>query len=172
MSSLPGPETLRESWCLLSLETATDTSPYRLVRWVIGDGNADDLIRTTKVTLDEAGSEGKLLAGLGTNLVDRRYEDTTLITLSERDIAILRSRFLTSDTVETASLRGFYHVALRSLLSKYFDEAALSQDVLPGEMIGQGQGTPETGPDIETLWETRKQIGTLVPADALRGSPL
>lgn len=174
-----GTDELRRSWCLLSLEIAQDDSNVYIRACEIGEANADQLIDKERHTAKGLDEESALLQTIGSVLDRHRYDGVSLITPSRDTLATLRTRFLVCNDIQQPTLRGFHHIGISELLEMYFSENGTSKETsstasgVSSELISGKFQPPEMNElPIKTLWELRVAIGSLVPPDALRGTPL
>lgn len=174
---------LRASWVLLRLNTENDESQgtgSKLSYWEFGVANADKLVetKTRQVGFGGISSERDLVSELLAELDQFRYENTVVITLSASTLQQLR-RGIVATHPKTGSLRGFSHISIESLLSKYFDnslaEYGINRDSLPPPRVtSTGADTEEvvSNGSLHDFWETWQRLYRLVPENDLQGEPL
>ncbi len=174
-----GPDELRQSWCLLTLDIGQTDSEMYIQGCEIGDGNADQLIDVDTFSAKDLNEEFHLLDAIGTKLDERRYDGVSLVTPTRETLSILRSRFVECTDIPQPTLRGFNHIAISELLDKYFNknctrhDSSLINQCLDGDPTSEESGLSETGEiSVATLWKVQTTIGPLVPAEALRGRQL
>jgi hypothetical protein len=175
-----GTNELRQSWCLLTFDIDSREGKIYIKSCEVGEGNADQLIEVETLTAESPDEEVDLLQAIGTILDEHRYDEVTLITPTQRAVAILRTRFLKCNQIQKPTLRGFRHVALINLLTTHFSDGW--EDQFP-DVADQHRNSSDgisvedrlfnvTNTSVETLWEVRTAIGPLVPSDSLQGRPL
>lgn len=168
----------RETWCFLSITFDDEREKLSLTNWMLGIGNADQLLGTESRHLRSDYEETDLLLALGEELDDRRYTGTTLVTANERTIARLRQRLMACSAFHSPTLRGFSHIALDNVLNQYFDITSIAElDEHHGTSLYAGNpGDTTTGDDsstaVEQLWRTWMAVYRLVPPIACQGEPL
>jgi len=168
-----GSDDIRESWCLLILESANKQDQPYVRKWVIGDANAEQLLETNQQAISNSGAEPELLDSLGDELDDRRYQDITLITPTQETLKILRGRFLSVDAITQPTLRGFRHIALADIINRYFDSSVTDRLSVVGDdyskQSGTGNSQQDDELDINWIWNLTVDLVPLVPPEALQG---
>ena len=178
MRSWYGPDETREPWCFLTVTSQADSGDTSLTSWALGVGNAQQLVSTESQQLQSGCEETDLLVALGEALDSRRYTSTTLVTPEERTIARLRRRLLTCTALQSPTFRGLNHIALETILERYFDITSLSELHAYSEKrpFVDTDALPATGCDgsnlVRQLWRVWTAVYQLVPATACLGEPL
>ncbi|WP_336326474.1 hypothetical protein [Halovenus sp. HT40] len=170
-------ETSRRAWSFLVVdEVEKEGGRLYAAAWALGDGNADHFLGSNQYEVTDVDGEEELLVGLGKALDTRRYQDSTLITPTQKTLSFLRARFLTTDAISQPTFRGFRHIALDELLSEYVETSAINDHKVDFAEDGFDWQTDENRVDgesvVKSLWELRAELGPLVPEDALYGSQL
>jgi hypothetical protein len=170
---------LRQSWCLLTLNTDQTDSETYIRACEIGDGNAHQLIETESFSTSDSNRESELLHAIGAKLDERRYDGVSLVTPTHETLSTLRTRFVECDDIQQPTLRGFNHVSVSKLLEAYFnknctgqgpslfDQCLYDESTAGKEWLSKTEEIPVTA-----LWEALTTIGPLVPPEALQGKPL
>jgi len=161
---------LRETWCFLTIRTRDGESPS-LVGWELGDGNANQLVRTESDSSEGDRTASDVCKRLSDALGARRSSDRLLITTGPETMGRLRQALLTCEQTQNPTLRGFRHLSITDVLAEYFagvDVASIS-DALPGT---QGSETMEGDGAVDQSWRILATIAPLLPAAALRGREL
>lgn len=173
-----GPDETREPWCFLTLMPEGDTQEPTLTSWGLGVGNPERLLSTETQLRQADREETDLIVSLGEVLDTRRYTGMILITPEELTLARLRRRLTACSALHSPTLRGFSHIALDTVLERYFDITAVSefheQNNYP---IPTGaEVAPTTGDNpshaVEQLWRAWTAIYRLVPTTTCLGDPL
>ena len=172
------PNETREPWCFLTLMPEDDTQEPALTSWGLGVGNPERLLSTKSQLLQADREETDLVVGLGEVLDMRRYTGMILITPEEVTLARLRRRLTACSALHSPTLRGFRHIALDTVLERYFDITGVSefnaQDDHPIRAGDEVPSTTENDPShaIEQLWRAWTAIYRLIPETACLGNPL
>jgi hypothetical protein len=93
-------------------------------------------------------------------------------------LARLRRRLTACSALHSPTLRGFRHIALDTVLERYFDITAVSefnpQDDHPIRPREEVPSTTENDPSyaVEQLWRAWSAIYRLIPETACLGDPL
>lgn len=177
MDRLYGPDELRRSWCLITMKIDRTGQNSHIHSCEIADGNQHQLFETKTLTAETLQEESDLLQNLAEELDNRRYDDMVLVTSTEEALATLRTQLLTCEAIPTPTLRGFRHVAVIDLLTAYFDDNWIQHfSELPGisyrDDTEQHCSTEVQCSSVDTLWELRTAIGSLIPPKDLQGEPL
>ena len=157
----------RKAWCFLILETSNQGE--EITAWCIGVGNPMQLIRTRAMGVMKEIRNEELITQLYSELDSLRYEDCTLITLDELTIRILRTQLFLSDSTEPSSLRGLKHLSLMDVMSEHFVDSQIENYRQMSTISRLGYRWEQ---ELETLWNTRKAIGPLIPTKESLGDPL
>lgn len=166
------PDDTIEVWCLLMVEYSDGGD---CVGWNIGFGNINQLVRKESRSLSAVDGEGSLLKELMEEyLHPHRNKEvrTTLITPSASTLPRLRTRLLAHgfDT----SFRGLNHLCFETLIEEYFHQPESSANThFDADMwITDNLGVLDGDQPVKELWHRVKQIGPLVPRQAMIGTRL
>jgi hypothetical protein len=173
-----GPDETREPWCFLTLLPEGDTQEPTLASWGLGVGNPERLLSTETQLLQSDREETDLIVGLGEVLDTRRYTGMVLITPEELTLARLRRRLTACSALHSPTFRGFSHIALDTVLERYFDISTVSEfnEQYDHPIRTETGVAPTTGDDpadaVEQLWRAWTAIYRLIPTTACLGEPL
>lgn len=175
-----GTDTTRRSWCFLSLDIASTHTGQHIETCEIAEGNQEQFLDSKTLSARSPDEEASMLKTLSKCLDEYRYDGTTLITMTEHTLRMLRTRLLVHDHVEQPTFRGFNHLALASILDTYFERGWMEQfptvsehqDVNQIDACNGENGLNEETISTTDLWNIRTEIGPLVPQEVLQGTPL
>lgn len=172
---------LRENWVFLLLGTTespnSEVSDPGLLYWEVGIGNADQLLETETGRIGYGPEdEPELVADLLETLADYRYTEAMIITPTGKTVQQLRRR-VAAQAHEHASLRGFTHVSIESVLSRYFGQSLADYEIdretrKPPRVSEAATSEVVSAGAVRNCWEAWQEIFRLVPADELAGSAL
>lgn len=166
------PDDSAETWCLLAAEYS---NAGLCIGWHVGFGNVKQLVRTQSLSISTVNCEGDLLTELMEEHLDpcrRGGVRTTLITPSRRSLPRLRTRLLANEVDTT--FRGLFHFSVESIVDEYFHRVETSNESVSNidQMIQTDPESVNDGTPVESLWEQVKQVGPLVPRQAMIGTRL
>ena len=173
-----GLDETREPWCFLSLASDREHETSPLTGWTLGVGNPDQLLSTENQQVHSDDDEVDILVALGKELDERRYTGTTLVTNSRRTLAHLRQRLMACGAFHSPTLRGFDHIALDDVLTRYLAVDSISEfeEHCEPPLLGveSGNRTSVDNPlsAVEQLWQAWSTVYRLVPATVCQGDPL
>lgn len=176
----------RENWLLLRVGPSEESESNRLTFWELAVGNADAIIRKTASDLsttsdDDVSLLDELLSTLGQYRRVGGGDTPLLITPDRETLRRLRAALLArQDALEvTVSLRGFGHVAIRQHLQERFGQRLDGVQGISQAEAELSPRPPETrhgelrpSSRLTELWELWTRMFALLPAEAIRGTPL
>lgn len=166
------PDNTIEVWCLLEVEYSDGGD---CVGWNVGFGNINQLVRKESRSLSAVDCEGSLLKELmEEHLHPCRNKEgrTTLITSSASTLPRLRTRLLAHGC--DTSFRGLNHLCLETVIEDYFHqpESSASAHFDADMWITDNLRAVDDDQPVKELWRRVKQIGPLVPRQAMIGTRL
>jgi hypothetical protein len=176
------PDNHRSSWLFLAIHIENTLDGGSITKWQFGTGNANQLTKSWSQNGNGCTENGEILASLYELIEKHRADHSTLVIPSPDTVQCLRTCLLNSEEISTPSLHGINCICLSSVLDTNFENVCHSgvlpdlvthlirhPNILTESMWDQSNGEPLTPP---ALWDTRRQIGSLVPLRSLCGKPL
>ena len=176
MRSWYGPDETREPWCFATIASEGDTEESPLTGWAIGVANSEQMISIKGQHSQADRREEDLMTSLAETLDARRYTGTTILTADEQALAHLRRRLVVCSALHSPTLRGFNHIALETILDRYFGVSTVSEfvgrNLSTGEMSALSMNNDGLSTAVEQLWQAWTAVYQLIPAGACVGDPL
>lgn len=173
----PVPDKTRTSWCFLVLKTEDAAKVPRVVGWEVSVANAHRVIDNVESHGAGPEDEGQVLAELCKELQQYQHDNTTLHTIDDKSLSLLRTRLVVADTDAPQSLRGLHHVSLQDVLDLFgpwWKVVLETTGVLNVDESHEIDKRPSALRSLSSrdLWAVRRCVAPLVPVEVLQGNPL